>query len=321
MKGLNRVPQVFAMLAMLFFGCGRCLAGASQELRAASALFERFETVFYAEGNFLSSGGPYKGLSKQDTNALRMPFAFFIGDLAPLGKEISAAILENAKAVLVGARGFRAPVGLGAVRSQFCYLIVLGRLPELDLRRYFGEATLALADGMPVWKRLAPPMEGDPEPGFLYAAEVAHSYFSVSNNLEELQIVAKRLTSSDDDARILTEVRQWETVSKQKFWGYRRYRHSGIVDRVAAGMEDVTPSAEALIVLIDVKKRICTLRLLLSPPVAERTPAKMNERGNLPPFRPGGPGIWQTTIPLAGDEDTLERMFVIMGLFGFAVYL
>jgi hypothetical protein len=249
-----------------------------------------------------------------------MPFGFFVGGLAPLGKEISAEILDAAEAFFLGAKDFRAPKGLGGVRSRFCYVVVLGKRHRLNPSVYFGTPAFSSPAGSPVWKRAAPPMEGDPDPGFLYVAQVDQNYFLVFNDLQEFQTVAETLRSSEKSP-ILAEIRQWGSVVRHEMWAYRRYRHSGSVDRIAAGMEDVTPGAEALILLVDFKKRVCMLRLLLGAPGDERTPAKMNARATLPQLGPGGPGIWQATISLAGDEKTFERMFVIMGLFGFAVYL
>jgi hypothetical protein len=39
------------------------------------------------------------------------------------------------------------------------------------------------------------------------------------------------------------------------------------------------------------------------------------------PLKPSGPGVREATIQFSGDEASTERMFIIVGLLGFAVYL
>jgi hypothetical protein len=163
--------------------------------------------------------------------------------------------------------------------------------------------------------------ENDPKPSSLFATQVGRSYALVSNDLKELQVVAQRLASSDGDSEALNGIREWESVRQHEVWGYRRYRHSGIVDPMAAGMADVTPGVEALMFFLDSKKKAGVLRLFLKSHADERTVAMMNSRATLPPLKPSGVGAWQTTFPLAGDENSFEHLADVVGLFGFATYV
>lgn len=153
-------------------------------------------------------------------------------------------------------------------------------------------------------------------------AQVPHSYILVSNKLDELQTIAMRLISSQNTPT-LADVRDWRLVSQHDYWSYRRYRHTGVVDRMAAGMSDVTPSAEALTFFVDPKQKTGVLRLLASDDsAAEKLNAAMTKaRAALPPLKPSGTGAWESMVPFAGDQHTGERMFDVMGLFGFAIYL
>ena len=63
------------LVAFLLSGCTRSAAGSTEQQRAASALFDQYEIVFYAKSDLLSGSGGYKQLSQQGTNALRVPFA------------------------------------------------------------------------------------------------------------------------------------------------------------------------------------------------------------------------------------------------------
>ena len=88
-------------------------------------------------------------------------------------------------------------------------------------------------------------------------------------------------------------------------------------------MSDVTPSAEALIFFADPMRKTGVLRLFGADDSAtERLNAAMSKaKAALPRLKPSGEGAWEAMIPFAGDQETVERMFDVMGLFGFAVYL
>lgn len=322
MISIARTCRAPILLAVLLLGCGGSAADTSHESRAASALFGEFETVFYAKRDLSSGAGAFGQLSEKNAVELRAPFAYFLGAFYWMGKQVPAEILSNSAAVLMGAKDFQPPKGLGPVHSQRCYVVVLGKWSTLDLRKYFSYGPVASAAGAPVWNwgaNLGEFGEGDPRASSLYAAMVANSYLLVSNNLAELQSIADKLTSpTDDSSQALAKIREWELVSQQKLWGYRRYRHTGVVAGDASGMRDVTPSAEALVFFLDSKKKKCVLQLLASD---GSTTEKLNTWGVFPPLRSFSTGAWETTIPLANDQQTSDRMFYVFGLFGFPVYL
>jgi hypothetical protein len=47
----------------------------------------------------------------------------------------------------------------------------------------------------------------------------------------------------------------------------------------------------------------------------------MNAAGKLPQLKPVDASSWETTVPLADDESSVERVLAAMWLFGFGVYL
>src|SRR5215469_12227063 len=80
--------------------------------RASAALFGHFETVFSAKADLLlSRTDSYDGLSQQDANSLRVPFAYLLAALNSLGENTSSEILEHASRVMVGVKDFKAPKG------------------------------------------------------------------------------------------------------------------------------------------------------------------------------------------------------------------
>jgi len=318
--------SIFILLACLLCSCDRSAADTNRESRAAAALFGDFETVFYSKPHLLSSSDTYDQLSKLETSNLRFPFSYLQGALDALAGQFPTDTLASSEAVLVGAKDFQPPKGLGPVRSQRCYVVVLGKRGAPDLRKTFNYDPVASAAGAPVWNwgaKLGEFGEGDLRTSSLYAVVVANSYLLVSNNLAELQSVADKLASvTDDSSRTLSGIRQWESVSRHEFWGYRRYRHTGVADRMAAGMADVTPSAEALIFFLDSNKK-SVLRLLASDDrTAEKMNAGISKAGvGWPPLKASGARAWETAISFSGDEQSAERTFIVVGLFGFPVYL
>jgi hypothetical protein len=201
------------LLAYLLSGCAQSAADRNHESRAASALFGEFETVFYANRDLSSGAGAFGRLSERNAEDLRAPFAYFLGAFYWIGKQVPAEILSNSAAVLMGAKDFQPPNGLGPVHSQRCYVVVLGKWSKLDLRKYFNYEPVASAAGAPVWNwgaNLGEFGEEDPRASSLYAAAVANSYLLVSNNLVELQSIADKLTSPKDDrSQTLTRIRDF----------------------------------------------------------------------------------------------------------------
>jgi hypothetical protein len=320
MNTASKIYGLAVLLAILFSGWPKGVAAASQS-RAAGVLLQRFETVFNSRADLLSDSRASKNLSKQDANTLRIPFAYLIGALDSLGNGAAAEVLANSEAVLVGAKDFRPPAGLGGVRSRSCYVVVFRSGSTFDFRKYFHQSPVASAGEIPAWNwsaKLGEFGERDPRPSSLYATQVAQAYALVSNDLEELQIVAKRLTSAGTDSQNLSEIREWASVSQHDVWGYRRYHQTGISHLTAAGTTDVTPTAEALIFFFDLGKKAGVLRLLASD---DSTAKKINAEAKLSSLRPISSGVWEASIPLSGDATTSERMGATMWLFGFGLYL
>ena len=145
----------------------------------------------------------------------------------------------------------------------------------------------------------------------------------ISNDLGELQDVAARLASEDTRNSNLADIRDWTTLNQHDFWGYRRYRHTGVADPEAAGTSEVTPSAQALAFFADYKQKAGIVRLFASDKTTadKLDNAIVSHKAALPPFRGTGSGSWQTEVALSGNERSSEGMFEIMSLFGFGIYL
>jgi hypothetical protein len=304
------------LLAILCSGCSKA-ATSPRESSANAVLLQQFETVFNSSANLLSDSRSSRSLSKRDANTLRIPFAYLIGAFDSLGSGATADVLANAEVVLVGAKDFRPPAGLGGVRSRSCYVVVLRNGNKFDFRKYFHQSPVPLAGEISSWNwsaKLGEFGEGDPRASSLYAAQIAQAYVLVANDLEEFQIVAKGLASPPQSLG----GNEWASLVQHEVWGYRRYRRTEASHITAAGMTDITSTAEALIFFLDGDKKKGVLQLLASD---GSTAEKLNAKGKLPSLRPIRSGVWETTIPLTGDGTTSERIGATMWLFGFGLYL
>ena len=324
MSNIGRVCSISLLLVLLKPGYAQTMDEPNKEARAASILFAQFETVFYSKADLVGGSGALKQLSKLDADTLRVPFADLIGGLNSLGNSASTEIVGKGEAVLIGAKDFHPPTGLGSVQSTFCYVVVFGGQGAPDLHKYLSGSSVGSASGNPIWQWSAPPQEGHPAPYTLYIAQASRSYVLVSNNLHDVQETAVQLVSSEKSVPTPAGIRDWKLISSHDYWGYRHYRHTGVPgEGVASGASDVTPSAENMIFFADLKQRTGVLRLLAADDTAtDKLNASMAKaKAALPRLKPSGRGAWEAAISFTGDQATVERMFDVMGLFGFAVYL
>jgi hypothetical protein len=273
--------------------------------------------VFYSKGGLLVTTGRYKALPGQDANFLRAPFADLEGAINSLDPHAFSEMLGPADSVLVGAKDFRAPEGLGDVQSHFCYIVVLAPSNPSILSQYMEKfGNKAVANG-PLWKWSVEPAEGRPAPMQLYATQVTDHYLLVSNSVDDLRVMTQKLRATSSGLVTPSGVREWETISQHDVWGYRRYRLGATEDKGAAGVEDVMPGTDALAFFVNPWLRTSVLWLFSS---TAGTPEKINADHTLPPFHRIRGDLWQARIYLAGDKCP-GQMFSVMGLFGFGIYL
>jgi hypothetical protein len=216
----------------------------------------------------------------------------------------------------VGAKDFhppQGPTGFGDVQSRFCYVIVFRAKSTFEISKVAGESTIVSVVEPATWKWSANGTEGHPEPHVFFATQIAHSYLLISDNLADLHAMDAKLSARDTPA--VTAIHDWYSISRHELWGYRRYRHTE-ESKEAAGTSQVTPEAQGLAFFVDPKKKIGVLRLF-SP--TANTAHKMNETRLLSPFKVAGSGVWETVIPLTGDQKSSDQILVVMSWFGFGV--
>ncbi len=313
---------ISAFVAILFCGCMQHENRTNQS-EAASALYANYETVFYSKANLLGVSSVPHQLSEEERRIAGMPFADLLGGLGALGAQVPTETLNNADAVLIGAKDFRppsGPTGLGDVQSQFCYVLVLPERTAFAIGEIIGKSPLATQVESSIWKWSVRGTEGHPEPMPFYAAQVGRSFVVVGNTVDAVKEMTTILATNNNASGNVISTRDWEEISAHDMWGYRRYIDSAdnTVDKIAAGTEDVMSGTTALAFFLDFEQRTGVLRLFSS---TSETADKMNVRPGLPLFRPAGNGMWEARILLYGNADAGQQTFIVMGLFGFGVYL
>jgi hypothetical protein len=329
MKHLSLIYAAPIALVVLLSGCHRNQepSQGTLELRASSALVGEYETIFYSKSRLLApDAATYLHISDTESSHLTYPFAYMQGALDNFGSGANSSMIANSVAVLVGAKNFHAPAGLGSVRSQRCYVVILKRKSTFDLRKYITSAPVASAAGVPVFSwgaKLGEYGEDDPKSSTLYASQLGQSYVLISNDLQGLEKIAERLGSVNKGVQSASEIPEWGTLSQHGVWAYRKCRYIEIIDPPdAAGMTDVTSSADSLVFYFNSDNRTGVLQLIASD---KSTAERFNARNTLtretwPPLKQLSAREWETTIPLSGDDASADRIFVVVGLFGFPVY-
>jgi len=231
-------------------------------------------------------------------------------------------VFANSTAILLGAKDYLPPDGLGPVVSTKCYIVVLREGNTVDISKYFDKPPMTSTRGAPTWTWSADLEEfGDRKTRLstLYATQIGRDYIVVSNNLDQLGGVSQRLVSPENHAT-LSGIREWSAVSRHEFWGYRKYRRNRLLDAetIFTGTRGINSDAEALVLYVDFQQKTGVLRVLGSP--TEDTTAKsLNAMWEIPPLKHAGLGDWETKFPLDATGPFPESAFQVLWLFGFGV--
>ena len=249
----GRLNGVFAVGFVAFYSLGvvESRAETNPEMRAAALLFSQFETVAYTSMEIPS------GFDAPNTDAaiLRYPFMELLAGLTTLEPKAVNGVEASYGPILVGAKDFLKPEGLGPVSSRECYLGLLKGGQQPDLAADFRKAKSESIEGRQVWTWEMPPYEGHPQPTEFYFTQVAGSYFVMANNRQDFQTVVHELTSPGSLKTAQAAIRGWTTFSAHKYWAYLALRRSGVADRAASGLTNLPPSVVALAFFTDVDAR------------------------------------------------------------------
>jgi hypothetical protein len=317
--------QAIRSAAFVFISLVACSAitvhsETAPERRAASALFNNFETVVYTRTDFISRTGGKNYDYVDSLTGLRLPFLELVGGLKVLGLDTASEVLAKYSAVLVGAKDFAPPEGLGMVSSHKCYIGILDSGDQPSIEAVFRKAAVEFIEGKPVWTWPAPPYEGHPKPTTFYAAQIAHNYFLMTNDRQDFQAVASILILAGSSSADSVEVRGWETFKAHKYWAYRLVNRDGVVNSNASTTGSLNADVIALTFFADVDQREGSLQVFSSDSDMKTTPRVLPE-GAPNKLQPQGAGIWQASLPLSKNEVDSNVMFQLFYSLGFGVAL
>ena len=191
-----------------------------------------------------------------------------------------------------------------------------------DLRGYFPDAALDQVSEQPIWRWTSLPVEGHPEPFAYHIVQLETKYLVLCHGLSDLKRVATGLLSRPNESA--ANDLQSSGLMSREYWGHRRYRHGATANSaVASALDTVTPSAKTLTLFVDFDRKSGVLRLSASDSgAAEKLSAYLLGLGlGLGPLIPTAGKNWETSLVFDGSEASFERLFTVMGLFGFGVYL
>jgi hypothetical protein len=222
-----------------------------------------------------------------------------------------ADLRQNYTGVLVGAKGFTPPDGIGMASSQECYIGILRPNGRSIIKADFGNAKYESIDGSRVWTWSAPPYEGYPWPTTFYAAEIANAYFILGNDLAEFGEMIRSLTSEHNKSR--ANAGSWEPDGVNTYWIYRSIRGS------EAMHIDGISNAVVLKFIIDSAMQ-SNIEIDTSNKVSKTNPAGLLSSETLH-YELKEAGRWQASIPLSRDPATVTALFRVFSAFGFGVVL
>jgi hypothetical protein len=318
MTNCRRQLALIVSIYVVLFAHQKCHADVSEEIRAASVLFNHYEVVASAKADFLSASEPHEEMGADSETSLRLPFLSLIGSLRFLGANAEIDVEKNYGTFLVGAKDFVSPLGLGMVNSHNCYIGILKERVQPNLEQQFGHTTYESIDGRQVWTWSLPPYEGYPKATKFYAAQLAASYFVLSNNLSDFQAVTGALTSAEYAKIGSIKVPDWATFSGQSYWIFRSVQRTGVVDSNAAGISVLTPDVNSIIFFADVNQRIGSV-LVLSSDLSMKSKPKVLPVSVPNQFQPLAAGVWQASFPLSRDEAGFDALSHVFYFFGFGL--
>lgn len=315
--------QHITVASVIAFCSLYCLTGRAetkQEMRVASALFEQYETVAYTRTDFPPSSVANEAPFVDSLLNLKLPFEELLSVIHTLGPTAATALKNNYGAVLMGAKDFVPPKGIGAIGSHKCYVGVLRGDVQPNVQADFRNIPYELIDGRRVWTWSPPASDDNPNPPRYYAAQIANSYFVMTNYRQGFEQIAATLSSAENSGATSTPVFAWEAFSTHSYWMYRSLRRQGVVSPVAAGIKDLSSDVTALVFMADVDQRSGFLIVQSSDRAMKKVPSVFLD-SQLNKLEPQGIGIWQATMPLSKDQAGFNTLFRVFYTFGFGAII
>lgn len=312
-------PLVVLLTAILIATSAH--ASSSDQSRAAAAAFAEFETVVGANADASSSLAASRPRSGSDA-ALDVPFEYLISGLDALKSHARSEILGTSDSVVMGGKGFVPPNGVGGFQiSDYCYIVNFAKRNSPQLKKYFdGPPVASLPGEVPVWTWDTDLHYETPRPKITFYATRLGPYLLFASSLDELRVMARKLTSADDPSKTLNGIREWASVSRYDYWAYRKPPYGRGANSDGLGLDRLLSDTEICIFYADTKNRSAVLQIFER---ANRDPYAPN----IPPslkllsFKPRVDGGLEAGFALSEQQVTAGQIFAALSLFGFEIVI
>ena len=271
------------------------------QLKASVALARNFETVVGSRGLRDSVAGK---LSEAES-VLGLPFSSFVSILDSAKKGLSDVVIGGSSAVLLGAKNFQQPRGIGITQFDFCYVAVLS--PN-RLGSIFNGRELVVGQTEKVWTWKAKLFEESSDPESVYAS-FKGPYLIIANTLPEIQLISNQL----EFIKAVSD-KEVAQLNRFDFWAYRRYPKKRIATERSGEFEESYFDIYSLEVFLDVKSLVFQLRTAVFAP----RPKTIGLDRQLPRAQYVRGGIWRARISSSlDDENAVLQRLVLMSRLGF----
>ena len=301
-------------------GCSRRTAALNEnEIRAIALLSRSYDTMVRATRDAAL------GLDEQGrgpaaiARALRIPFSELRNGLEHVTKGRTREALAEGMVVLVGARDFRAPRGLGLAQFDFCYIVIckpsrhncLG-LDALD------RSIVSETSETDVRRWRVPPSESRPDGVDFFLSQVDASYLIVTNNFGATREIMTQLASLVVPTG--EEREEFEALGRFEYWARRSFDTKWSGAKRSLGTEDLGDRVRALLLLMHPEDGSGSFRLV-STNDDDPSAARLNARAPIPRFVHVQRGVWEAQVRGEAGDIAVSGLLAILGLLGFSVYL
>lgn len=290
----------------------------TKELVIVRVLSERYETVVRSQANSLKRPSIKSDSERARVAIEKLPFDLLLKGLRITSGARSDSLVDKSVAILLGARDFLPPKGLGPVRSRRCYVLVFNSARDLDVAHAFKGVPTYLEKGHKIWTwsgKVGEFGERDQRASEFFATLVDGSYLLVANNRKDLELCYEDVQSgvapnnaSDDDPELIQ-------MSRHSFWGVRQFVRKGDSVREQEMLPCYASDVDTFSFYSDSNGAGYTIRIRSQNKTDLDVPC-VRPHGLMPQFEKVGRGVWEAKSNFSkGTED--DRLFAVFSLLGF----
>jgi hypothetical protein len=324
---MYRLPRSIALqLVVCWFLLAASLVAQPAETRGVSVLSDRYETLASTPSEFLAKvsttiADEGKDEAKNDAAqpdasiVMALPFDLLLVAVNRLDRNAMTTLSKSYGVFIMGAKNFgKSEAGtqnaLGLINSDDCYVGILTKGHQPELKTVFSKAKSQVIDDRTVWT-WSIPTDADPTPTRFYAAQVADRFLVLSNNLSDFNSVSQALLAPDKANT--TNLGVDASLANNSFWMARPI--SGANRSETVGLSGLSADVVSLTLTSDTSNWKSTLQVASNNTNPDAAPT-IDSRSSQMRFI--SPGRWNLDIPPATNDEGTMKMLRVFALFGFA---